>query len=87
MLTDLRFPLTERTRHLYTVKNPYKAPVRDLGYLIQLRAITVKRPPEPDEEEFLISIRLNWPTEITETEFFKRVKAIPKGKVYGFLSM
>ena len=77
--------LTERTRHLYTVKNPYKALVRDLNYLIQLRAISAKRLPE--ENEFLISVQLNWPTEITETEFFRRVKAMPKGKVYGFLSM
>lgn len=79
--------LTERTRHLYTVKNPYKALVRDLSYLIQLRAITAKRLPAPDENEFLISIQLNWPTEITETEFFRRVRAMPKGKVFGFLSM
>lgn len=80
-------PLTQRTRHLYTVKNPYKALVRDLSYLIQLRAITARRLPAPEEHEFLISIQLGWPTEITETEFFKRVKEMPKGKVYGFLSM
>lgn len=79
--------LTERTRHLYTVRNPYKALVRDLNYLIQLRAISAKRLPAPENHDFLISIQLGWPTEITETEFFKRVKAMPKGKVYGFLSM
>jgi hypothetical protein len=33
-----------------------------------------------------LSANLEWPTQITETEFFKRVKAMPKGKVYGFLS-
>lgn len=76
--------LTERTRHIFNVSNPYKALVRDLNYLIGLGAIAVKR--LPDKTGFLISINLNWPTKITETEFFQRVKAMPKGKVYGFLS-
>jgi hypothetical protein len=34
----------------------------------------------------LLSINLDWPRQITETEFFRRVKEPPKGKVYGFLS-
>jgi hypothetical protein len=40
----------------------------------------------PEAQGFLLSINLDWPTQITETEFFKRVKEMPKGKVYGFLS-
>jgi Fic family protein len=76
--------VTKRTRHLYTVKNPHKALIRDLNYLIGLAAMRAKRLPE--ESGFLLSINLEWPTEITETEFFKRVKEMPKGKVYGFLS-
>jgi Fic family protein len=76
--------LTERTRHIFNVSNPYKALVRDLNYLIGMGAISAKR--LPDKTGFLISINLDWPTKITETEFFQRVKAMPKGKVYGFLS-
>lgn len=76
--------LTKRTAHFYKVKNPYKALVRDLGYLVQLKAIMVKRLSEG--AGFLVSIRLEWPTQITETEFFRRAKDMPKGKVYGFLS-
>ena len=76
--------LTERTRHFYTVKNPYKALIRDLKYLIGMGAISAQR--QADKTSFLISLNLKWPTEITETEFFQRVKAMPKGKVYGFLS-
>ena len=76
--------LTDRTRHLFNVSNPYKALVRDLNYLFGLGAIAAKR--LPDKTGFLISINLDWPTKITETEFFKRVKDRPKGKVYGFLS-
>jgi len=76
--------ISGRTRQFYAVKNPGKALVRDLSYLIQLGALDVKKLPE--EKGFLFSINLDWPTQITETEFFRRVKDMSKGKVYGFLS-
>jgi len=76
--------LSARTRHFYTVKNPQKALVRDLNYLIQLQAMRATRLPE--DKGFLLAINLEWPTQITETEFFRRVKEMPKGKVFGFLS-
>lgn len=76
--------LARRTAHFYTVKNPHKALVRDLSYLIELQAIGARR--LPDAAGFLLSINLDWPTQITETEFFRRVKEMPKGKVFGFLS-
>jgi Fic family protein len=79
-LPDLR----TRTTHLYTVKNPQKALVRDLVYLIRLEALKMNR--SPDEKTSLLSINIDWPAQITETEFFRRVKTMPKGKVYGFLS-
>jgi Fic family protein len=77
--------LTERTRHFYRVNNPHRALIRDLNYLIGLQAITAKRLPE--NAGFLIGINLEWPMQITETEFFRRMKEMPKGKVYGFLSI
>lgn len=77
--------LTGRTRHVFTVKNPYKALIRDLNYLVRLGAITAR--PLPETTDFLLRINLEWPTTITETEFFKLVKELPKGKVYGFLSV
>jgi Fic family protein len=76
--------LTKRTAHLYVMKNPYKALIRDLNYLIELNAVWATR--QPENAGFLISIRLDWPTKITETEFFQRVKAMPKAKIHGFLS-
>lgn len=87
LLEHGRLPLTElveRTRHHYTVKNAYKALARDLNYLIALDAIGVER--LPDEQGFILWANLEWPTTITETEFFRRVKAMPKGKMYSFLS-
>ncbi|HTJ78004.1 MAG TPA: Fic family protein [Rariglobus sp.] len=77
--------VTERTRHFYRVSNPYRALIRDLNYLIGLNAIAAKR--LPDNGGFLLSINLEWPTQITETEFFQKMKEMPKGKVYGFLSI
>jgi len=79
-LTDL----STKTRHLYKVKNPYKALIRDLQYLIRLQAIRAKK--LPDNRDYNLSINREWPTQITETEFFKRVKDMPKGKMFGFLS-
>jgi hypothetical protein len=48
------------------------------------QAIQVKQ--LPDKSDFLLSINLEWPTQITATEFFKRVKEMPKAKVRGLLS-
>jgi len=74
----------ERTRQFYGVGNPYKALIRDLNYLIGLRAVTAQRLAK--NQGFLLRIALDWPTKITETEFFRQMKDLPKGKVYGFLS-
>jgi Fic family protein len=76
--------LEKRTVHFYKVGNFRKALIRDLSYLIQLQAIQVKQ--LPDKSDFLLSINLEWPTQITETEFFKRVKEMPKAMAHGFLS-
>jgi Fic family protein len=77
--------LTERTQHFYSLKNPYKALIRDLNSLIHLDALTVRR--LPDSSDFMLQINLDWPTQITETEFFRRVREMPKAKVHGFLSL
>jgi Fic family protein len=76
--------LSKRVAHFYAVKNPGKALVRDLNYLIRLGAIQFERTSDPIG--FVLRINFEWPTQITETEFFRLVKEMPKGKVYGFLS-
>jgi len=82
---DMRlFDLGEPSRHFYRVKNPHKTLIRDLNYLIGLQAINAKK--VADKSDFLISINLEWPTQITETEFFRHAKELPKAKVHGFLS-
>jgi Fic family protein len=75
--------LVERTReHYKPLKNPTKALMRDINYLLNLRAIQYR---ELGDGRFEFSVRLSWPTEITETEFFRRVENLPKAKTHGFL--
>jgi hypothetical protein len=75
--------LVKTNIHRYSsLKNPEKALVRDLAQLIHLNAISVRR----DDKKFLwIDLRLEWPTEITETDFFERVKSFPKAKTSSLL--
>lgn len=73
-----------QTAGLYRVKNPRKALIRDLTYLSVLQAIEIKQ--TNDKLDAVISLNLDWPTQITESEFFKRVKEMPKAKIHGFLS-
>ena len=76
--------LTERTKiHYHELGNARKALIRDINYLIGLHAVGFAKLPDDKYELF---VRLEWPTEITETEFFKRVKQMPKAKTHTFLS-
>ena len=64
------------------LKNTRKALLRDLSELVHLKAIWIGR---SDAEGLRLQARLEWPTEITETEFFKRVKLLPKARMHPFL--
>ncbi len=63
------------------LSNPYKALIRDLNYLLKLGAIDFTKV----EETYNLFVRLEWPTEITESEFFKKIKQLPKAKTQSFL--
>lgn len=65
------------------VNNPRKALIRDVNHLSELSAITVA---QNKEKRFIISIRLEWPSEITETKFFELLKSLPKAKSRSFLA-
>lgn len=39
-----------------------------------------------EDQIVVLKTNLQWPTQITETEFYRLVKAPPKGKLHGFLS-
>ena len=75
--------IAARTALVYQgLKSPRKALFRDLNELIALKAIRARR---LEGAKVVIEIRLEWPTEITETEFFNQLNALPKAKTHPFL--
>jgi Fic family protein len=76
--------LQRRMRSTYEgLKNGRKAVIRDILSLEDLGAVTMNR---LDNGRFEFAINLQWPSQITETEFFKRIKEMPKAKSHAFLS-
>jgi Fic family protein len=70
-------------------KSPVNAIVRDLNRLGALGAIWIEKTDPPAGKgapQFYISVQLDWPSRITEAEFFAKIAAMPKSKTYGFLS-
>ena len=82
------FELADSLKESYSSrKEPYKAVARDVNKLAALGAIKVdKDESNPDNVLYLISVVLDWPTTITDTEFFARIAKLPKSKTFGFLS-
>ena len=68
----------------YRMAHPRKALISDLNYLLTLGCITAHQ--LPDGAGTRLDINLDWPTQITESEFFKKAKELPKSKGYPFLS-
>ncbi len=75
--------IRETERYYSGLATPLKALSRDMSYLIDIQALKVE---SIAPKKWLFSIRLDWPTFITETKFFKAVDQLPKGKSYSFLS-
>ena len=65
-----------------SLKNPERAVVRDLNQLSSLKAVSIRR---DGRDKFWFDIRLEWPTEITQTAFFERVRKFPKAKASPLL--
>lgn len=68
-----------------SLKKPSHAFIRDLQALVSLGAIGVAGGAEEPQERVRIFANLDWPREITETEFFQRIKELPQAKTYKFL--
>jgi Fic family protein len=61
------------------VQNPSKALMRDVNHLISLGMIAFRQ--EPSEAgRYTLWARLEWPSEVTETEFFRQLSALPRVK-------
>lgn len=78
--------LHKKVNHLYrNLSNPNKAFVRDISILIGMHAVDMKKDKDKDKDTINLSVRLEWATEITESEFFKHSKELPKAKSHSFL--
>jgi Fic family protein len=73
----------EKIRPIYgKFKSPGKALRRDVAGLMVLNAIDITK---LEENRWKIFIKLEWPSQITESDFFEKIKKLPKGKTYSFL--
>jgi len=74
--------LLKKVYYLYKdLRNPTKAFYRDVNNLIALRAISYTK----NDNVYNMFVRLEWATEITESEFFLQSKELPKAKSHSFL--
>ena len=74
-------------RHLYTKhKDQPSAIARDLSRLLDLGAVKIDWDQALGPDRSLISVNLDWPSTITDTEFFEKIKKLPKSKDYSFLT-
>jgi hypothetical protein len=64
------------------VMNKDKALIRDMNHLLSLGSISYRKEmiEKSGAERLIFSARLQWPTEITETEFFRKVSTLPRVK-------
>ena len=65
-----------------TLKDPLGGLVRDLLNLEELNSIAIK---QIGEGRYEIAIDPEWPTRLTETDFFEKMKQHPKAKTLSFL--
>ncbi len=59
-------------------KYPLKALSRDINRLFELGALEIDLSHGPIVDDWLVTVNLDWPRTITESEFFQRIKALPK---------
>jgi Fic family protein len=75
-----------RVRPFYaSLKNTISALSRDFEQLEAIGAIQAKWT-EAGSDADLVSVNLDWPQEIDEGEFLQRMKQMPRGKTFKFLS-
>ncbi len=70
--------IADAKEHYADRKHPLPALGRDLQKLVALGAITIVGGRKPRFEDWRVAVNLDWPSTITETEFFDQLKALPK---------
>jgi len=74
--------INEVSQHYKNLAAPFPAIVRDITGLVALGAIALER---LESDRVGLVIQLDWPEKITETEFFEKLKNLPKAKSNLFL--
>ena len=72
--------------HYKSRKHVNSAIARDINRLAALGAVTIRVDESQPVKRYYIGIDLDWPSTITDTEFFDRLDKLPKSKTYGFLT-
>jgi Fic family protein len=78
--------------HMYKLKEPYNGYIRDLRGLHDLGAVTftlddAEQKKDPKIQNVTVDVRLRWPMEITETEFFELTRKMPRSKNLKYLDL
>jgi Fic family protein len=74
------FDLYEETAaHYVGIKDGISAYLRDLSQLENIGAVLVNRN-LPNLDDDMVSLNLDWPQQIDESEFMRKIKLMPKGK-------
>ncbi len=75
--------LEERSSPFYHgLKHPEKAWFRDLVGLLEIGAVNYRK---VGVRTYVLFADLEWPSKITENEFFEKINSLPKAKTYPFL--
>ena len=79
--------LVADAKRLYAKRKDQPAAIaRDVSKLQALGAVKIKWNEALAQAQPLISVNLDWPSTITEAEFFEKIKQLPKSKDYSFLT-
>ena len=69
--------------HYESRKHPVAALGRDVTRLADLGAVSINPVRDARGSGIHISVNLDWPSTITETEFFERLKTLPRSKSHS----
>ena len=67
-------------------KNVVAAMVRDVNRLGALRAVKIRIDDTKGKRRYFLEANLDWPSTITDSEFFERIEQLPKSKTHRFLA-
>ena len=69
-----------------TRKRPIEALARDIVRLEALGAVRIAPATNGARRRFMVCVNLDWPSSMTETDFFRQVSELPKSKKYSLLT-